>query len=105
MKNSRLVYSTEQGGKVNNEQEPEQPQLQGDGIVRLRLETKGRKGAGVTIVNGIPLPNDELKKLAKELKKLCGTGGSIKNGEVEIQGDNREKIRPFLEKKGFKVKG
>ncbi|MFL0796379.1 MAG: stress response translation initiation inhibitor YciH [Cellvibrionaceae bacterium] len=105
MKNSRLVYSTEQGGKVSEENKSAEPQLDGDGIVRLRLETKGRKGAGVSIVNGVPLPNTELKKLAKELKKACGTGGSIKDGEIEIQGDNREKIRTFLEKKGFTVKG
>ena len=72
--------------------------------MRLQRESKGRGGKGVTLITGLPLNSDELKKLAKELKQLCGTGGTVKDGVIEIQGEQREKLKPFLEKKGFKVK-
>lgn len=75
-----------------------------DGIVRIRRETSGRKGKGVTTVSGVPLPEKELKALAKKLKKNCGTGGALKDGVVEIQGDHREKLKALLEKEGFTVK-
>ena len=100
--NSRLVYSTD-GGRVNPEKgKPVAPP--GDGIVRLRRETKGRKGKGVTLIDGVPETHDRLKALAKELKQLCGTGGSVKDSVIEIQGDQRDKLKPVLEKKGYKVK-
>ena len=76
----------------------------GDGIVRVSREIKGRKGKGVTLVVGIPLGGDELKKLAKELRQKCGSGGTLKDGRVEIQGDHRDRIVELLEKKGFRVK-
>ncbi len=76
----------------------------GDGIVRLKRETKGRKGAGVTLITGICLNNPELKALAKELKKKCGSGGAVKDGTIELQGNVREQVQVILEKKGFKVK-
>ena len=76
----------------------------GDGIVRVGRETKGRKGKGVTIITGVLLDEKELKALAKELKKKCGTGGTLKNGVIEIQGDQRDLLIGLLEKKGFKVK-
>ncbi|MDX2479798.1 MAG: translation initiation factor Sui1 [Desulfuromusa sp.] len=75
-----------------------------DGIVRLHRETKGRKGQGVTLITGIPLTGDELKSLAKALKQKCGTGGTIKNGVIEIQGDHRDLLLSLLEDKGWKVK-
>ena len=56
-------------------------------VVRVGRETKGRKGKGVTVVTGIPLPDKELRRLAKELKQRCGCGGTLKNGVIEIQGD------------------
>lgn len=103
MKNSKLVYSTDQGRvKTTETSTPNKPR--GDGIVRLRRETKGRKGAGVVLIDGLELPEAELKALAKKLKQLCGTGGSIKNGIIEIQGDQRQKLAEHLEKEGFKVK-
>ncbi len=76
----------------------------GDGIVRITRETKGRKGSGVTLLNGICKNANDLKVLAKELKKKCGTGGSIKDSTIELQGDVREQSKTILEKKGFKVK-
>lgn len=102
MKNSRLVYSTETGRIKTSAPEPQPPK--GDGIVRIRREVSGRKGKGVNVITGLDLPDNELKSLAKTLKQLCGTGGAIKEGAIEIQGDHREKLKAFLEKQGFTVK-
>lgn len=76
----------------------------GDGIVRVRREKKGRKGKTVTTLSGIPLPEADLKALAKELKRRCGGGGSVKHGVIEIQGDHCEVLIEELEKRDFKVK-
>lgn len=76
----------------------------GDGIVRIQKETKGRKGSGVYLITGIPLSEKELTHLAKELKKKCGSGGTVKNGVIEIQGDHRELLADLLEKRGYSVK-
>ncbi len=76
----------------------------GDGIVRVSRQTKGRKGSGVSLITGVPLAEPELKKLAKKLKQQCGTGGTIKNGVIEIQGDHRETLVTALKKAGYQVK-
>ncbi|WP_439134840.1 stress response translation initiation inhibitor YciH [Pseudomaricurvus sp.] len=102
-KNSRLVFSTDQGRIKEDEPKTETADT-GDGIVRLHRETKGRKGKGVTLVSGLGLAGDELKKLAKQLKQQCGVGGAIKDGVIEIQTDDREKLKTLLEKQGFTVK-
>lgn len=75
-----------------------------DGTVRIRRETSGRKGKGVTTVQGIPLPAAELKTLAKTLKKRCGTGGALKDDIIEIQGDHRDTLKTELESRGYTVK-
>ena len=75
-----------------------------DGVVRFGRETKGRKGKGVTTVSGIPLAGAELTKLAKELKRACGSGGALKDGLLEIQGEHRDRIVKALEAKGWTVK-
>jgi translation initiation factor 1 len=72
------------------------------GPVRIRLETKGRKGKAVTVVTGLPLDPLELADLGKRLKNRCGAGGTVKDGAVEIQGDHREVVRKVLEAEGFK---
>ncbi|ELP5727689.1 stress response translation initiation inhibitor YciH [Vibrio vulnificus] len=97
-----LVYSTETGRIMPEEQKVER--AKGDGIVRIQRETKGRKGKGVSVVTGLDLDDGPLKLLAAELKKVCGCGGSVKDGNIEIQGDVREKIKAYLEKKGMRVK-
>ncbi|TGD74903.1 translation initiation factor Sui1 [Mangrovimicrobium sediminis] len=76
----------------------------GDGIVRLHRETKGRGGKAVTLVRGLPLGETELKALAKTLKRKCGVGGAVKDGCIEIQGEQRELIKAELEKIGYTVK-
>lgn len=100
--NSRLVYSTDTGRIKAKEPRPTGPA--GDGIVRLHRETKGRKGKGVTVISGLGLDEQQLKSLAKTLKQLCGTGGSVKDDHIEIQGDQREKLKAHLEAQGHKVK-
>ncbi len=76
----------------------------GDGIVRVRRETKGRRGKTVTTISGVPLPEDDLRDLAGDLKRRCGTGGSAKDGVIEIQGDHRDTLVAELEKRGYTVK-
>jgi len=78
--------------------------VEGDGRVRVGRETAGRGGKGVTVVSGLPLVPDELKKLAKQLKASCGTGGTVKDGVIEIQGDHRDRIVAELGKRGFDAK-
>ena len=102
MNDNQLVYSTETGRIRETDQKQSIPD--GDGVVRIRRETKGRKGKGVTTVSGVQVTPDELKKLCSQLKKTCGTGGAVKNGVIEIQGDNRDKIKAVLEKQGMTVK-
>ncbi len=76
----------------------------GDGIVRIRREVKGRKGKGVTTVSGIARDAHGLKQLAAELKRKCGTGGSVKDGVIVIQGDHRATILLEMQKNGFTAK-
>ena len=110
--NSKLVYSCESGrlcsgcGKAIKQCKCNKQTAapKGDGIVRVQRETKGRKGKGVTLITGIPLAGDDLKKLVKKLKQKCGTGGTIKDGVVEIQGDHRDLLLDELQKKGWAVK-
>ncbi|MAE75924.1 MAG: stress response translation initiation inhibitor YciH [Planctomycetes bacterium] len=80
---------------------PVQPDT--DGIVRLRIEKGGRKGKTVTVVTGLPV--DGLRDLVKALKKRCGTGGSVKDTQVEFQGDHRDVIRAELVQRGLIVRG
>ena len=77
---------------------------EGDGIARVGRSSKGRKGKTVTSVTGVPLPPEALRDLSKELKRLCGTGGTLKDGVIEIQGDHRDTLVEELERRGFRVK-
>lgn len=108
---ARAVYSTDKGRlcpgcgwpfddcRCSGQRPPT-----GDGIARVRRETKGRGGKTVTTVSGIPLGERELRELTKSLKRRCGTGGTLKDGVIEIQGDHRDAVRGELEKRGFEVK-
>ncbi len=75
-----------------------------DGIVRIGRQTKGRKGKGVTIITGLPLSPNDLKDVAKKCKQLCGSGGTVKNGVIEIQGEHRDKLVKHFESQGYTVK-
>ncbi len=107
-----LVYSSELGRMCPNCAKPikdcacgKKPvQTSGDGIVRIRREVKGRGGKTVTVISGIPMNAENLKVLAGDLKRRCGTGGTLKEGNIEIQGDHRDVLFGELEKRGFKVK-
>ena len=109
---SRLVYSTDGGRLCPQCHRPvtdcvcgkDRPAATGDGVVRLRRETKGRGGKAVTVISGVPLATEELKALAKTLKQACGVGGAVKNTEIEIQGDQRATLKTTLEKLGYTVK-
>jgi translation initiation factor 1 len=72
--------------------------------VRVGRQTKGRKGKGVTVVTGLPLGQAELEKLARDLKKKCGSGGTVRDGVIEIQGEHRDVLVDVLTRRGFCVK-
>ncbi|WP_354624943.1 stress response translation initiation inhibitor YciH [Psychromonas sp. MME2] len=97
-----LVYSTD-GGKIDKPKEKKSAPA-GDGIIRIHRETKGRKGKGVMLIKGLSLDEKALKLLAKEIKTRTGTGGSVKDFVIEIQGDQRDLVKTLLEKKGYQVK-
>jgi translation initiation factor 1 len=75
-----------------------------DGVVRIMRDRKGRSGKGVTVVAGLPLAIDGLTQLTSELKRMCGTGGTVRGDLVELQGDVRERVRAELERRGYQVK-
>lgn len=110
--NSRLVYASDQGRICPGCSQPvarcicrtKGSSPAGDGIVRVQRESKGRGGKTVSVVTGIPLDAAGLKLLAGELKKRCGTGGTLKDGVIEIQGDHRDLLVAELERRGYKVK-
>ncbi|GAB1261411.1 stress response translation initiation inhibitor YciH [Aurantivibrio plasticivorans] len=99
---SRLVYSTE-SGRIKEQPETATPPPT-DGIVRISYETKGRNGKGVTVIRGLGLAGKELQQLAKKLKQRCGTGGSVKDFNIEIQGDHRQLLKTQLEGQSYAVK-
>ncbi|MFZ3202780.1 MAG: translation initiation factor Sui1 [Pseudomonas sp.] len=108
---SGLVYSTDSGRHCPECSQPVDACIckhtlipAGDGIARVRRETKGRGGKTVTTVSGVPLAEEPLKDLASALKKRCGCGGSLKDGVIEIQGDHVELLLAELLKRGFKAK-
>ena len=102
MPRDKIVYSTGVGRIAPAHDKRAAPR--GDGIVRVRRETGGRGGKTVTAIYGVPLPEAKLKDLAGELKRLCGTGGTLKEGAIEIQGDHRDRIVAALEQRGYAVK-
>ncbi|MCO6056556.1 translation initiation factor Sui1 [Pseudomonas sp. MOB-449] len=108
---SGLVYSTDSGRHCPDCRQPIDACIckqtvvpAGDGIARVRRETKGRGGKTVTTVSGVPLAEDALKELATALKRRCGTGGALKDGVIEIQGDHVDLLLEELAKRGFKAK-
>ena len=108
-----LVYSTEAGRMCPTCRQPiaqctcrraGAAPASSDGIVRVSRETKGRGGKAVTLVRGLALEADALGKLAKDLKAACGSGGTVKDGVIEVQGDHCDKLVALLQRQGHKVK-
>lgn len=107
-----LVYSTDSGRMCPACRQPLANCLckaqaavpAGDGIVRVSRETKGRGGKGVTLVKGVALDAAALIALGKQLKAACGTGGTVKDGVIEVQGDHCDKVIELLRAKGLTAK-
>jgi translation initiation factor 1 len=117
MGDNRLVYSTASGRICpscgnptkrcickNKKPTKKQSTYPNDGTVRIRREVKGRKGKTVTAVFGVPFADGELKQFAKILKQKCGTGGTVKDGVIIIQGDHRETLLKEIKQQGYTVK-
>ena len=83
---------------------PGQADTPNDGIVRIHREKAGRGGKEVSLIKGLALNEKDMAALGKELKSKCGTGGTVKDGNIEIQGDNRERLKALLEARGLRVK-
>lgn len=100
-----VVYSTNADYQFEEEQEDKKetlpPHLQ---TLYVKLDRKNRKGKIVTLIEGFVGTAEDLKALAKELKSRCGVGGSVKEGEILIQGDFRDRVKGLLEERDFKVK-
>jgi translation initiation factor 1 len=108
-----LVYSTDSGRMCPQCRQPvaqcrcsaaSAVRAPGDGVVRVSRETKGRAGKGVTLVRGLALDPVALVALGKQLKTACGSGGTVKDGVIEVQGDHCERIVETLKSQGFSVK-
>ena len=99
------VYSTD-GGRIRPDarQASGEPAKKSDSIVRIMRDRKQRGGKTVTVITGIPASEEALTGLAQQLKKLCGSGGTVKDGTIEIQGDHCDKIQAKLTEMGYKVK-
>ena len=111
--NTRLVYSTDVGQRCPNCLRPvlecvcgkgKPGKAAADGVVRVSRETQGRKGKGVTVITGLPLSEPRLQALATQLKKRCGSGGTVAAGRIEIQGDHRDAIVKELAREGWVAK-
>ncbi len=109
---SHLVYSTDSGRICPTCRQPvahcqcrcASPRPAGDGIVRIGFETKGRGGKAVTLVRGLDLDDAALQALGKQLKAACGSGGTVKDGVIELQGEHRERVMALLQARGLRVR-
>ena len=107
-----LVYSTDAGRMCPGCRQPvaqctckaAAPVPAGDGVVRVQREVKGRGGKAVTLVRGLPLDATALAALGTQLKAACGSGGTVKDGVVEVQGDHVERVMALLAAQGYRVK-
>jgi translation initiation factor 1 len=108
---NRVVYSTEQGRICPGCGNPvkqctcrKKTSLSSNCNVRVSRETKGRKGKGVTLIKGLAMDATTLKLMSKKLKAMCGSGGTVKEGVIEVQGDHIERILDYLKKQGVRAK-
>ncbi len=103
---SRTVWSSDSGGlRKKNEHNPTVKSLPpNQQMAYLHRDSKGRGGKGVTLIKNLVLSEGDMSALAKKIKQACGLGGTVKDGVIEIQGENRERIAEVLVKLGYKVK-
>src|SRR6476469_8087920 len=100
--NRGFVYSTDPNFQYQSDDNTEQETVSNDKQpLRIILDTKQRAGKAVTLITGFKGKEDDLDTLGKKLKNFCGTGGSVKDGEIIIQGDQREKVMQWLQKNGY----
>ncbi|MDP4261086.1 MAG: translation initiation factor [Bacteroidota bacterium] len=97
-----FVYSTDPDFTFREEKEDVETLLPAQQVLRVRLDTKHRAGKAVTLILGFAGKENDLDELGKKIKNFCGTGGSVKDGEIIIQGDQREKVMQWLIKNGYK---
>lgn len=102
---SRMVYSTDPDFQFNEEQEEVITPPPAGQKLNIRLETKHRGGKTATVITGFQGKTEDMEALGKKLKTHCGTGGSAKDGEIIVQGDQRAKVKAWLQKEGYKVTG
>jgi translation initiation factor 1 len=98
-----FVYSTDPSFSFEEEQSTTETLPPAQQKLKIRLDTKHRAGKAVTLVTGFIGTEDDLQDLGKKLKSFCGTGGSAKDGEIIVQGDQREKVLQWLVKNGYKL--
>jgi translation initiation factor 1 len=98
-----FVYSTDPGFKFEEERDDTETLAPAQQKLKVRLDTKHRAGKAVTLVEGFAGKEDDLQELGKKLKTFCGTGGSAKDGEIIVQGDQRDKVMQWLQKNGYKL--
>lgn len=96
-----FIYSTDPGFRFEEESEKQEMPVPAKQRLKVRLDTKHRAGKAVTLVEGFLGSEDDLQEIGKKIKAYCGTGGSAKNGEIIVQGDQREKVLQWLLKNGF----
>ena len=96
-----IVYSTDPDFRLEEDSVPEETLLPKQQRLKVRLDTKHRSGKAVTLVEGFSGAVDDLEDLGRKLKTHCGTGGSVKDGQIIIQGDQRDKIMQYLLKNGY----
>lgn len=102
--NRGFVYSTDPGFQFENQDQEEQETLPAkQQKLKIILDTKQRAGKAVTLVRGFVGKSEDLEQLGKQLKNFCGTGGAVKDGEIIIQGDQRQKVAAWLSKNEYKV--
>lgn len=97
-----FVYSTDPNFSFKPEENNDETLLPGQQKLKIKLDTKHRAGKAVTLVEGFIGQSTDLEDLGKKLKSFCGTGGSAKDGEIIVQGDQREKVLLWLTKNGYK---
>ena len=98
---SGIVYSTDPDFKIETEDQEQNIIPAGKQVLKVILDKRQRAGKSVTLINGFEGNKIQLEELGKKLKTFCGTGGSVKEGQIIIQGDNREKILLWLQKNGY----